>query len=66
MSARDDFMLLFNCDVAEHPEAYKDAVRADPIGHAFKITEGLDNSECLILLRELRRERHLVRKLTAS
>ena len=61
---RTDFILLYACDVREHPEAYKQRVRAAPEDSAFELTEGLSQGECLQLLRDLRAERRLVARLS--
>lgn len=65
-SARMDFILLYACDVREHPEAYKERVRADPEAAAFHITEGLSDAECARLLNDLRAERRKVQQATGS
>ena len=61
---RTDFILLYACDVREHPEAYKERVRAAPEASAFDLTEGLTQSECGQLLSDLRAERRLVARLS--
>lgn len=65
-SARMDFILLYACDVREHPEAYKERVRADPEAIAFDLTEGLSEADCTRLLNDLRTERRKVQQAAGS
>lgn len=65
-SARMDFILLYACDVREHPEAYDARVRAAPEAAAFELTEGLSESDCARLLNDLRAERRQVARAAGS
>jgi len=56
-AAEREFIDLFELDVAEHPEAYKETIVAQPGLWAIRLIAGLDDDEVRAMTRSLKAER---------